>query len=132
AARHLLAAALRRVVAQGHAIVGVRDLDEPGARRYVMQRAEEDVRPLRDIATHFHERDDLPVVAEGGVQRGEGVGDPAPFLAGRLGGVAALDRVPHHRAQEPALLSSAHHARWTNTAAAPYTPAVPVRSPGTM
>src|SRR5256885_5265469 len=75
---------------------------------------------------------DLPVVAQRGIQRGQGVGDPAPFLDGGLRGVAAVDGVPHHGADDPESVHAAPDLCWTNTAAAPYTPAVPVSSPGTM
>src|SRR2546430_17635225 len=56
----------------------------------------------------------------------------SPLLRGRLGGVAAVDRVPHHRPHDAQPLHGRLHVRLTNTAAAPYTPAVPVRAPGTM
>src|SRR5256885_6416138 len=75
---------------------------------------------------------DLPVVAQRGIQRGQGVGDPTPFLDGGLRGVAPVDGVPHHGADAPESLHAAPSLCWTNTAAAPYTPAVPVSSPGTM
>src|SRR5256886_17562669 len=56
----------------------------------------------------------------------------SPLLRGRLGGIAAVDRVPHHRPHDAQSLHSRPHVRLTNTAAAPYTPAVPVKAPGRM
>src|SRR2546430_9228856 len=43
------------------------------------------------------------------------------FLDGGLRGVAAVDGVPHHGADDPESLHAAPNLCWTNTAAAPYT-----------
>src|SRR5690242_1924022 len=132
AARHLLAAALELVVAQRDPVVGRRDLEEPRPGSHVVQGGEEVVRARREVAADLHEWDDLPVVAQRGVERGERVRDAAPLLDGGLGGIPAVDGVPHHRADDAQALQIRPQVCLMNTAAAPYTPAVPVSSPGTM
>src|SRR5207237_1337434 len=86
----------------------------------------------RRVAPHLHERQDLRVVEQRGVQRGEGVGDPSPLLDRGAGRVAAVNRVPHHRPDHAQPLHTRPRVCLMNTAAAPYTPAVPVSSPGTI
>ena len=79
-----------------------------------------------EILSHLDQRDDLPVRRDARVETGERVGDPAPLLDRRRGGIAAVDLVPDQGAEDADL----RHAR--NVFAAPYTPAVPTSSPGTM
>src|SRR5690606_34414470 len=78
------------------------------------------------------ERHELPLLGERRVARAERVGDATPLLDRPLARVAAMDDVPHHRADdaEPAL--HARPCRCAKVATAPTTPAVPWSSPGTM
>src|SRR5207249_11407695 len=62
----------------------------------------------------------------------EGLPDAAPLHHRRLGGVAPVDRVPHHGPDDAKPLHTSPHLCLMNAAAAPYTPAVPVSAPGTM
>src|SRR4029077_18155712 len=60
------------------------------------------------------------------------VRDAAPLLHGGLGGVAAVNGVPDHRPDYTESLQRSPQCFWMNTAAAPYTPAVPGSVPGTI
>src|SRR2546430_10440976 len=55
-----------------------RSLDEPRPGRHVVQRAEKLRGPGGQVATYLDQGNDLPVVAQRGIQRGQGVGDPTP------------------------------------------------------
>src|SRR5881394_2634270 len=132
AARHLLAAALRPVVAQRDPVVRRRHLQEARAGSHVVQGAEKLVRPGRQVAADLDEWYDLPVVAQRGAERRERVRDAPPLFDRRLRRVATVNRVPHHRADHAQPLHTFPRVCLTNTAAAPYTPAVPVSSPGTI
>src|SRR5205823_6461817 len=121
-ARHLLAAALGLVIAQGDPVVRRRDLQEARPGNHVAQAAEELVRPGREVAPDLDERHDLPVVAQRRVERRERVRDAPPLLDRRLGGVAPVDRIPHHRADHAEPFHKRPQVCLTTTAAAPYSP----------
>ena len=62
AAAHLLAAPLRRFIAERHAVVGLGDFHKPGDGWHVVERANEFIRFRGEIAAHFDERHELPVI----------------------------------------------------------------------
>ncbi len=100
--------------------------------RRTSERAEELIGFWREVAPHFDQWDNLPIFGQRGIEGGERVGDPAPFLHGSLGGIAAMNGVPDHRPDHTESLQRSPQCFWMKTAAAPYTPAVPGNVPGTI
>ena len=119
AAAQLLAAPLGGIVSEGDTVVGVGDFDKTGAGGRVPEGLQKGVGLRGEVAADLHQGHDAPVVGQGRVEGRQRIGDPAPLFGRGLGGVAAVDRIPDHRAQDPDALHTRPHVRWMNTAAAP-------------
>src|SRR5439155_22718753 len=132
AAGHLLAAPLCRFVPQRDAIVWFWHLEKTCVVRRASECAEERVCLRREIPAYLDKRDDLPVIRQGRIERGQRIGDAAPLLDRRLRGIAAVNRVPHHGPDDAESLQRSPQCFWMKTAAAPNTPAVPGSVPGTI
>src|SRR5687767_12887729 len=140
----------------------MRHLDECGVRRHAAKPADELACARGQIESDLHDGYDLPVIRKRGVERTQGVRDPAPLLDRYLSRIAAVDRVPDEGTDDtetltrnkergarkaflgtttPAMCFLTPHASFghtspsfcdLNVAIAPTTPAVPGRIPGTM
>src|SRR5437773_1384396 len=119
AAGHLLAAPLCRFVPQRDAIVWFWHLEKTCVVRRASECAEERVSLRREIPAYLDKRDDLPVIRQGRIERGQRIGDATPLLDRRLRGIAAVNRVPHHGPDDAESLQRKPQCFWMNTAAAP-------------
>src|SRR5688572_32607039 len=99
AAQHLGPQLVRRVF-ESDPVVRVRYLDRHRVRRDASQAADELSRVRPEIRADLGEWDDLPGLGQGGVERAEGIGDPAPFLDRLAPRVAAVDHVPDEGADD--------------------------------
>jgi hypothetical protein len=102
--RHPLTSAVGRLVIQHDPVIGDRHLDEPRAGRHAPERSEKPGRLRSQIAADLDERHQLPILRERRIEAAERVSDTAPLLDRRRGRIAAVNLVPHHRADHADLL----------------------------
>jgi hypothetical protein len=78
----------------------MRDLDQSGIQCNSAECPEIVAGARGEVGADFHDRDDLPLRRQGGIEGAERVRDPAPFLDRAIPRVASIYDVPHERPED--------------------------------